>query len=110
MTMDQSTIWAIILLLGLGTFVLRFSFLGLVGRKPMPEWVLRLLRYTPVAVIPGLMAPAVLLPAEGEALPDLVTLVAVAVTLVVGLWTKKALWAMIAGAAALVAMTLAMGH
>ena len=108
--MDQSTIWAIILLLGLGTFVLRFSFLGLVGRKPMPEWVLRLLRYTPVAVIPGLMAPAVLLPAEGEALPDLVTLVAVAVTLEVGLWTKKALWAMIAGAAALVAMTLAMGH
>ncbi len=110
MTMSNSTIWLIIIGLGIGTFVLRFSFLGLIGRKPMPEWVLRLLRYTPVAVIPGLMAPAVLLPNEGEALPDLPTLVAVLVTLAVGLWSKKAIWAMGAGAAALVAMVLITGH
>ncbi|MFN4100289.1 MAG: AzlD domain-containing protein [Pararhodobacter sp.] len=106
MTLPQTTIWAIIILLALGTFALRFSFLGVIGKRPMPEWLLRLLRYTPVAVIPGLMAPRIFLPAEGAQGPDLGLIAAVAVTLAVGLWTRSPLWAMLGGALTLAALTL----
>jgi Predicted membrane protein len=109
MTLDQTTIWIVIVCLALGTFALRFSFLGLVGRRPMPPWVLRLLRYTPVAVIPGLMAPQIFLPLESQSSPDPVRLAAVAVTLALGVWTKNAIWAMLGGAATLALLTVAMG-
>lgn len=46
-------IWAVILGLGLGTYAIRLSFLGLIGNRPLPPMLLRFLRYTPMAVIPG---------------------------------------------------------
>jgi branched-subunit amino acid transport protein len=52
--MSVAAVWGVILALGVGTFLIRFSFLGLIGRKPLPEWVLRHLRYTAVAVLPAL--------------------------------------------------------
>ena len=103
MTLSTGTIWLIIVLLALGTFALRFSFLGLVGGRSLPDWLLRLLRYTPVAVIPGLMAPQVILP-EGGARPEVIA--AVAATLVVGIWRRNAITAMVAGGAALLGMSL----
>ncbi|HID66820.1 MAG TPA: AzlD domain-containing protein, partial [Roseibacterium sp.] len=42
-------IWLIIIVLGLATFAIRFSFLGLIGDRKLPDWMLRHLRYTPVA-------------------------------------------------------------
>lgn len=103
MTLSQGTIWGIIVALGLGTFLMRFSFLGLIGDRQLPEWLLRLLRYTPVAVIPGLIAPQVLTPAEGI---DPTVFAAAAATLVVGIWRKNAILAMIAGGVVLAGMTL----
>ena len=63
-------IWLIIVALGIGTFVLRYSFLGWIGNRPLPEWALRHLRYTAVAVLPGLVAPLVLWPAATGGHPD----------------------------------------
>ena len=99
-------IWLIIAVVGAGTFFMRYSFLGALGNRPMPDWLLRMLRYTPVAVIPGLMAPQIFLPAAGETAPDPVRLTAAAITVAVGLWTRNAIWAMIAGAAVMVGLTL----
>ena len=62
MTYSTAEIWTIIGIMGIGTFLIRFSFLGLIGDRPMPAFVLRLLRYTPVAVLPGMVAPLVLWP------------------------------------------------
>ena len=59
---DQSTLWTVIISLGLGSFALRFVFLGVVGNRPLPDWLLRHLRYTAVAVLPALIAPLVLWP------------------------------------------------
>ena len=59
-----------------------------------------------VAVIPGLMAPQVARPLADTGLPDPALLSAVAVTLLVGVWRKNAIWAMLAGAATLAAVTL----
>lgn len=106
MSLDPATVWTVIVFLALGTFALRFSFLGLVGRRALPDWALRLLRYTPVAVIPGLMAPQIFLPLDGQSSPDPARLAAVAVTLALGIWTRNAIWAMLGGALTLALATL----
>lgn len=103
MTYTASEIWLIIAALAAGTFLIRFSFLGLIGDRPMPPIVLRLLRFTPVAVLPGMVAPLVLWPAATDGQPDLVRLLAATATLAIGLWTRNVLWGIGAGAATLYA-------
>lgn len=67
--LNHTTVWFVIFAMAIGSFLIRFSFLGIIGDRQMPEWVLRHLRYTPVAVLPGLVAPLVFWPAAtGEAL------------------------------------------
>ena len=95
--MSTGQIWVIALALGLGTFVLRFSFLGLIGGSRLPGWLESALRYTPVAVLPGLVAPTLFLPAQNGTGPDPVTLAAAGATLGIGLWTRSALKAIAAG-------------
>ncbi|MEM8732039.1 MAG: AzlD domain-containing protein, partial [Pseudomonadota bacterium] len=68
--MDDTTIWIVIILLGLGSYGLRFFFIGIVGDRPLPPWLLRHLRYTAVAILPGLVAPLVLWPAATDGSPD----------------------------------------
>ncbi|MEM7752467.1 MAG: AzlD domain-containing protein [Pseudomonadota bacterium] len=96
MTYTDATIWVIILVMGLGTYLIRFSFLGLVGDRKMPEWVLRHLRYTPVAILPGLVAPLVMWPEATGGTLDPIRFAAAAVTVGVAWWWKN----MLAGAAA----------
>ncbi|TQS71439.1 AzlD domain-containing protein [Rhodobacteraceae bacterium] len=94
-------IWIIILALGVGTFFLRYSFLGLVGRRPLPEWALRYLRYTPVAVLPGMVAPLVLWPEATGGTPEPARIAAALVTIGLGLWTRNVLLSIVAGFATL---------
>ena len=94
-------IWLVIVLVGAGTFFMRYSFLGAIGNRPMPEWLLRLLRYTPVAVLPALATPMVLWPAATGGQPDPARLAAAAATVVVGVISRSALAAILAGAATL---------
>ena len=60
---DKSALWFIIIGLGIGSYLLRFTFIGLVGGRQMPPWLLRHLRYTAVAILPALVAPLVAWPA-----------------------------------------------
>lgn len=103
--MSYSTfeIWMIIVVMGIGTFLIRFSFLGLIGDRPMPSFVLRLLRYTPVAVLPGMVAPLVLWPAATEGQFDPVRVTAALATVFIGIWTRNVLWAILGGAVTLYA-------
>lgn len=94
-------IWTVILCLGIGSFLLRFSFTGMIGSRALPPWVLRHLRYTAVALLPGLVAPLVVWPAATGGSPDPARMIAAAATLVVGLLTRNVLAAIAAGAAAL---------
>lgn len=93
MTYSTLEIWTIIGLLGAGTFLIRFSFLGLIGDRPMPPVVLKLLRYTPVAVLPGMVAPLVLWPAATGGSADPARLIAACATVAIGVWTRSAIWA-----------------
>jgi branched-subunit amino acid transport protein len=51
-------IWIVILLLGLGTFCLRFSFIYLAGRVDLPAQMTRALRFVPAAVLSAIVLPA----------------------------------------------------
>ena len=104
MNYSAAEIWLIIGLMGIGTFLIRFSFLGLIGDRPMPPIVLKLLRYTPVAVLPGMVAPLALWPAATEGQTDPVRLVAALVTVGVGYWKKSTIWAILSGAVTLYAL------
>ena len=106
---ETGTLWTIIIGLGLGSFFLRFVFLGLVGDRPMPAWLLRHLRYTAVAVLPALVTPQVIWPAATNGEPDPARLAAAAVTLAVGLMTKNVILALIAGGSALYGMLYLLG-
>ena len=100
---SELTIWLIILAAGLGTYALRWSFLGAFGNRPMPGWAQKLLRYTAVAVLPAIAAPLVAWPAATGGQTDPARLIAAAVTMGVGLVTRNVLAAILTGMAALYA-------
>ena len=67
----------------------------------MPGWVTRLLRYVPVAVMPGLAAPLVVWPAATGGAPDAARLLAAAVALAIGAGFRSLLGAILGGMSAL---------
>jgi branched-subunit amino acid transport protein len=99
MSFSNAEIWGIIVLLGIGTFAIRFSFLGLIGNRPLPDWLLRHLRYTAVAILPALVTPLVLWPSATGGETDPVRLSAAGLTIVVGYLSKSPIWGILAGAA-----------
>ncbi len=111
MTMQASEfqIWLIIVVLGIGTFLLRWSFLGALGNRELPEWVMRMLRYTPVSVLPALVAPLVVWPAATGGETDPSRIAAAAATVAVGVWTKNVLLSIAAGGITLFAMLYVLG-
>lgn len=80
---------------------MRFSFLGGLGNRALPGWLTRALRYSSVAVLPALVAPAVLRPTETWGQTDPALLLAAGATLAVGLIARNMIAAIIAGALAL---------
>ncbi|MBX3493132.1 MAG: AzlD domain-containing protein [Parvibaculum sp.] len=63
--MDTTTLWLTIVAIGIGTFALRFSFIGLSGRLALPEPLTRALRFVPAAVLSAIILPAALRMPEG---------------------------------------------
>jgi branched-subunit amino acid transport protein len=94
---DKDTLWLVIFGLGIGSYLLRFTFLGFVGDRPLPAWLVRHLRYTAVAILPALVAPLVVYSGEGGA-TDPTRFFAAAATLGVGIWTRNVFAAIGAGA------------
>ena len=102
-----STLWFTIAALGVGTYLIRFSFLGFLGGRALPP--LRLLRYVPVAVFPALVAPQVLWPTATGGEFDAPRLLAALCTLLVGLWRRNVLLALGAGLGLLLVLELFRG-
>jgi len=104
MNYTSAEIWTIIVIMGIGTYLIRFSFLGLIGNRQMPDWVLRHLRYTPVAILPGIVAPLIVWPGGGD--PNPIWLAAGAATLLVAWWRKQMLWGAVSGALVFTALSM----
>jgi branched-subunit amino acid transport protein len=60
--MSQFALWSLFIAIGLGTFLLRLSFIYLFGKVDMPDWLKRALRYVPVSVLAALVLPALTSP------------------------------------------------
>ncbi|UXX84557.1 AzlD domain-containing protein [Roseovarius pelagicus] len=94
---DKTTLWLVILALGGGSYLLRFVFIGLVGDRPLPAWLLRHLRYTAVAVLPALIAPMVLWPPATGGQIDLPRLAAALAAIIVAWKTRSVIGSVLAG-------------
>lgn len=104
MAIDSTTFWIVTPVLALGTYAIRFSFLGALGNRPLPPALRRALRYTAVAILPGLVAPAVVWPAATGGTPDPARLAAALVTLAVGVMLRSTMAAILAGGGTLFAL------
>jgi branched-subunit amino acid transport protein len=51
------SLWLTIVLAGVVTFGIRFSFIYMQGRVSMPDWFQRGLRFVPVAVLSAIILP-----------------------------------------------------
>lgn len=109
MTMTDTQIWTVIVLVAFGSYLIRFSFIGLIGDRELPTWVLRHLRYTPVAVLPGLVAPLVLWPEATGGAYDAPRLMAAAVTVLLGVAFKSLMVAIVGGGTTLILMLMFVG-
>jgi branched-subunit amino acid transport protein len=96
-SIDTTTLWLTIIGLGGLTFLTRFLFLGLIRHGALPGYVVRLLHYVPVTVLPALIAPMVVYPRSLDGVIDPLWLVAAFVALVVGMVTRSMLATIVAG-------------
>ena len=58
MRFDAPILWLIIVGIGAGTFLIRFSFIWLFGRGEIPVGVQRALRFVPASVLSALVLPS----------------------------------------------------
>lgn len=109
MSVDKTVLWTVMPALAAGTYLLRFSFLGLLGSAVLPGWLQRVLRYTAVAILPGLVAPGVLWPTATGGDPDPARLLAALATVAAGVTFRSMLVGIGAGAATLFAAQTLLG-
>jgi len=65
--MSDWSLWVMFLAVGIGTFVMRLSFVELYGRWRIPTLLSRALVYVPASVLAALVLPAVVYPhGQGE--------------------------------------------
>jgi len=90
---------AIVFAVGIGTYLLRLSFVAAVGHRTMPDWAMVPLRFVAPAVLAALVAPAVLLREGGLDLAPSTNPRAVAalVAIVIAWKTKNTAVVIIAG-------------
>ena len=61
-------IWLVMAAAGALTFASRFVMIGLVGERPVPDWLQRLLGFVGPSVLAVIIVPEVLMPAGAIAL------------------------------------------
>lgn len=81
---SDTQFWIVTLGLGVGTFLIRFSFLGIFGSRELPDWMLLHLRYVGVAVFPALITPLVIWPDATGGVPDPARMIAALAAFIVG--------------------------
>ena len=109
MIINTATIWIVIVSLGIGSYLIRFSFLGLIGGRDLPEWCLRHLRYVAVAVMPALITPLIIWPDATGGETDPARLVAALAAFIIGIKLNSAIGAVFAGMLTLYGMQYLIG-
>lgn len=102
--MSDAQIWLLMALLAVSTYLIRFSFLGILGDRALPGWIMRALRFAPVAVLPALVAPSIFLDGFAGETHALSRYAAIAVTLAAGIWSRSFAVAFLSGLVAFLAL------
>lgn len=91
--MHEGLMWLLILVIGLGTFLMRLSGIQLFGEHGMPPRLKRALRFVPSAVIAAIVVPAIVYggPDPGFHLENLRLLAGVLAAVVA--WTTRSVLA-----------------
>lgn len=99
--MSSDTILLAIIAIGIGTFVLRVSFIELAGRIPLPVRVSRALRFLPAAVLSAIILPLVLKLPDGtlDLSPTNPKIIAALVATLIAWRTKNAVITILGGMA-----------
>ena len=95
--MSDLYVWSVVLGLGLATYLIRFSFIGLLGGRGPTPFFARLLRYVPTAILPAIIAPMVMLDRQAGGMTPLHAWAAAAVALAIGATTRHMLGTIIGG-------------
>jgi branched-subunit amino acid transport protein len=93
-------VWSVVLGLGLATYLIRFSFIGLLGGRGPTPFAARLLRYVPTAILPAIIAPMVALDRQAGGLTAPHAWAAAVAALVIGATTRHMLGTIVGGMAA----------
>ncbi|MEM9146528.1 MAG: AzlD domain-containing protein [Pseudomonadota bacterium] len=97
---EPGVIWIVILGLGLTTYAIRFSFLGLLGGRPVPERLRRVLGFVPATVLPALIAPMVFTDGAGALAIDPPVAIAAGAAFLAAYLRQSTISGLLAGAAA----------
>ena len=90
--MSYSTIWFTFIIAGLLTFLIRLSFIVLLGKFAAPLWLTRALRFVPPAVLTAIIVPDLVLKSGALAIsPTNARLMAGLIAILVAWRTKNAL-------------------
>jgi branched-subunit amino acid transport protein len=98
--MSDLYVWSVIAGLALATYLIRFSFIGLLGGRGPSPFAARLLRYVPTAILPAIIAPMVVLDRQAGGLTAPHAWAAAAVALAIGATTRHMLGTIVGGMAA----------
>ena len=104
--MNATGVWTVIILVGVGTFLIRLSFFVLFEYlETVPEGLERALRFVPAAVLAALVAPAVVV-VDGSPAISLANgrLLAAGLAVVVAWRTESVLATIVAGIATLIGL------
>ena len=61
MPISTELFWVIVLVLTIGNYLFRLSFIAIFSQREIPPTLERVLRFVPVAVLPALVIPALVL-------------------------------------------------
>jgi branched-subunit amino acid transport protein len=107
---DYTHIWLTFIAAGLLTFFTRWSFIALLDKLNAPAWLARALRFVPVAVLPAIIVPDLVL--RGGALALTLgneRLIAGLIAITVAWRTKNTLLTIGVGMAALLVLRVLIG-
>jgi branched-subunit amino acid transport protein len=103
--MSDQAVWLTIGGLALATYLIRLSFLGLLGGRGLPAPVVRALGFVPVTVLPALVAPMVFEAPGGGLGIDPPILGAALGALALGIWLRGTVAGVLGGLAGFLAVT-----
>lgn len=100
-THSDAFVWTAVIAIGIGTFLLRYTFFALIGRvATIPALAQRALRLVPASVLAALVTPA-LFYRDGAFDPWNERLLAGTIAALVAVWTKNVLATLVSGMAVL---------